>query len=125
MRDFSERRQAPRKRASMPSFIVVPRNRKVTACNVVDMSSAGAQLELSGSARAEHLPDVITLVLPRDKVEVSCEIRWRNCRRLGVKFLTCLRPTDYTLTMEHNSVVQTYAWIGCRSRREARATRFE
>jgi len=41
-----------------------------------------------------HLPDRFTLVLRQDKMDVDCEIVWREDWIIGVRFLGFPRPSQ-------------------------------
>ena len=93
----SEARRAPRKRVAVPGLIGVPGYRLHIPCRIVDMSAMGACAELVAPPDriklASELPDRLILVLANDRVEVDCRVQWRAGRRLGVQFLSGMRPT--------------------------------
>ena len=52
-------------------------------CVVRNVSNTGANLEVASPV---GIPDVFTLIIPKDGVTRLCEIAWRSARRVGVRF---------------------------------------
>jgi len=52
-------------------------------CVVRDISSTGAALEFSDLIR---IPDEFTLIMPDDRLKLSCRVVWRRGYRVGVRF---------------------------------------
>jgi hypothetical protein len=52
-------------------------------CVVRDISSTGAALEFADLIR---IPDEFTLIMPDDKLKLSCRVVWRRDYRVGVRF---------------------------------------
>ena len=96
---LGEARRAPRKRVAVPGLIGVPGYRLTVPCRIVDMSATGACATLVVSPRerirtAGELPDQVILVLRQDRVEIDCRVQWREGTRLGVQFLSGMRPSS-------------------------------
>jgi hypothetical protein len=52
-------------------------------CVVRDISSTGAALDFSDLIR---IPDEFTLIIPADRLKLSCRVVWRSEYRVGVRF---------------------------------------
>ena len=52
-------------------------------CVVRDISSTGAALEFSDLIR---IPNEFTLIMPDDRLKLSCRVVWRRGYRVGVRF---------------------------------------
>ena len=52
-------------------------------CVVRDISSTGAALDFSDLVR---VPDEFTLIIPDDRLKLSCRVVWRREYRVGVRF---------------------------------------
>ena len=52
-------------------------------CIVRDISSTGAALECSDLIR---IPNEFTLLMPDDRLKLSCRVVWRRGYRVGVRF---------------------------------------
>jgi len=52
-------------------------------CVIRDISSTGAALEFSDLIR---IPDEFTLIMPEDRLKLSCRVVWRSQYRVGVTF---------------------------------------
>ncbi|MDX2155108.1 MAG: PilZ domain-containing protein [Hyphomicrobiaceae bacterium] len=86
------KRRTRRKQTSLPAVLTFRTMRAQIPCTIVDMSGTGARLRLPpATARAygdaESLPGHCTLVLRIDRIQVDCEVMWRNDMSLGVRFL--------------------------------------
>ena len=92
-------RRAPRKAHILPAYVTAPDMANVVPARVIDMSATGAKIELTPMGRATgipmtHMPDRFVLVLRHDKLEVDCEIVWREEWIIGVRFLGFPRPSQ-------------------------------
>ena len=95
--ETSESRRAPRNQQSLPAYITGPGMGNIIPARVIDMSATGAKVELTPMGRSTgiplgDLPDRFALVLRQDRMEVDCEIVWRDEWLLGVRFLGFPRP---------------------------------
>ena len=81
-----ETRIAPRHRVAKPA-IIEHRGGKYP-CTVRDISSTGAALEFSDlvSQVMRLVPEKVTLVIPEDKLRLSCRVAWHRNYRMGVAF---------------------------------------
>ena len=52
-------------------------------CVIRDISSTGAALEFSDLIR---IPDEFTLMMPEERLNLSCRVVWRSQYRVGVTF---------------------------------------
>jgi len=52
-------------------------------CVIRDISSTGAALEFSDLVR---IPDEFTLMMPEERLNLSCRVVWRSQYRVGVTF---------------------------------------
>jgi hypothetical protein len=52
-------------------------------CVVRDISNTGAALEFSDLIR---IPNEFTLIMPDDRLKLSCRVVWRRGYRVGVRF---------------------------------------
>ena len=52
-------------------------------CVIRDISSTGAALEFSDLIR---IPDEFTLLMPEERLNLSCRVVWRSQYRVGVTF---------------------------------------
>lgn len=97
--DAAETRRAPRKSHMLPAYVTAPGMANIIPARVLDMSATGAKIELTPMGRATgvpmtHLPDRFMLVLRQDKMDVDCEIVWREEWVIGVRFLGFPRPSQ-------------------------------
>jgi hypothetical protein len=53
------------------------------SCVIRDISSTGAALEFSDLVR---IPDEFTLMMPEERLNLSCRVVWRSQYRVGVTF---------------------------------------
>lgn len=95
--DSPESRRAPRKAHLIPAYVTGPEIANIVPARVVDMSATGAKVELTPMGRATgvpltHLGERFTLVLRLDRMEVDCELVWREEWMIGVRFLGFPRP---------------------------------
>lgn len=65
------------------------------ACTVRDTSSTGARLEIvtqrGGNISRDGLPDQFTLFMPLDRLEVDCQVMWRQGPQAGVRYTSPAR----------------------------------
>lgn len=95
--DTPESRRAPRKSHMIPAYLTGPEIANIVPARVVDMSATGAKVELTPMGRATGVPltdlgERFTLVLRLDRMEVDCELIWREEWMIGVRFLGFPRP---------------------------------
>ena len=66
-------------------------------CTIRDTSSTGARLEAAaqrgGNISRDRVPDQFTLFMPADRLEVDCEVMWRQGLLLGVRYTSPTRRT--------------------------------
>ncbi len=66
-------------------------------CTIRDTSSTGARLELSvqrgGSMTRERIPEQFTLFMPADRLEIECQVMWRQGPQIGVRYASPARRT--------------------------------
>lgn len=66
-------------------------------CTIRDTSSTGARLETSaqrgGNISRDRVPDQFTLFMPADRLEVDCEVMWRQGLLVGVRYTSPARRT--------------------------------
>jgi len=67
------------------------------ACTVRDTSSTGVRLELTaqrgGNLSRDRVPDQFTLLMPADRLEVDCEVVWRQGPLVGARYTSPARRT--------------------------------
>jgi hypothetical protein len=56
-------------------------------CTVRDISSTGAAIELSDSAALVRHVKAFTLLIPEDRLRLSCRVVWQRDFRMGVAFV--------------------------------------
>ena len=79
---MSERRKRSRTMSSQPAAISWAGMRRIN-CMVRNFSSTGARLE--GTLPAS-LPQTFDLVFDDDRSALSCRVKWRRERAVGVEF---------------------------------------
>jgi hypothetical protein len=66
-------------------------------CTVRDTSSTGARLEVivqrGSNISRDRAPDQFTLFMPADRLEVDCQVMWRQGPLLGVRYTSPARRT--------------------------------
>ncbi len=66
-------------------------------CTIRDTSSTGARLETvaqrGGNISRDRVPDQFTLFMPADRLEVDCEVMWRQGLLMGVRYTSPTRRT--------------------------------
>lgn len=67
-------------------------------CTIRDTSSTGARLEVlavrGGNISRDSVPDRFTLFMPVDRLEVDCEVAWRQATLVGVRYVSPTRRTE-------------------------------
>ncbi len=67
------------------------------ACTIRDTSSTGARLEViaqrGGNISRDRIPDQFTLFMPADRLEVDCQVMWRQGAMVGVRYTSPARRT--------------------------------
>ena len=76
-----ETRVAPRVRVMKAAKINYGGDKHL--CVIRDISSTGAALEFSDLIR---IPDEFTLLMPEERLNLSCRVVWRSQYRVGVTF---------------------------------------
>ncbi|MCU0955527.1 MAG: hypothetical protein MUC37_13230 [Hyphomicrobium sp.] len=65
------------------------------ACTVRDTSSTGARIEVvtqrGGNISRDRVPDQFTLFMPAERLEVDCEVMWRQGQQAGVRYTSPTR----------------------------------
>ena len=77
-----ETRAAPRHRVMKPAKIEYGGMK--TPCTIRDLSVTGAALEIS--ELNGKVPATFNLILPQEKLKLSCHVVWRREFRIGVAF---------------------------------------
>ena len=77
-------RIAPRYRVNKPATIDYGGDKY--PCTVRDISSTGAALELSDLAQIVRRAKAFTLLIPEDRLRLSCRVVWQREYRVGVAF---------------------------------------
>jgi PilZ domain len=77
-------RIAPRYRVNKPATIDYGGDKY--PCMVRDISSTGAALELSDLAQIVRRAKAFTLLIPEDRLRLSCRVVWQRDYRVGVAF---------------------------------------
>ena len=90
--DAASRRWAKRKPASNTGNILFDGVSVPYICTVRDISSTGAQLEMTRNkynpdAASGFIPTYFTLIMPMDRTRVECQSMWRRGSLIGAKFL--------------------------------------
>jgi len=90
--DPSEQRFAKRRATKTRAVIVQPNNENQINCTVRDVSSTGALIHLpvessSVSRAGDYVNPRFVLRMPTEKVEVDCEMAWRQGYKIGVRFV--------------------------------------
>ena len=66
-------------------------------CTIRDTSSTGARLEVAaqrgGNISRDRVPDQFTLFMPADRLEVDCDVMWRQGLMVGVRYTSPTRRT--------------------------------
>jgi hypothetical protein len=66
-------------------------------CTIRDTSSTGARLEVQvqrgGNISRDRVPDQFTLFMPADRLEVDCQVMWRQGVMMGVRYTSPTRRT--------------------------------
>jgi len=81
----SDKRRFPRKKINTVAFLYTTDGWPLGECRIKDISTGGARL---AHAPSNEIPTEFLLSFSRDgKVRRRCELRWRNEKELGVRFL--------------------------------------
>jgi hypothetical protein len=96
-KETTNNRFAGRKAAQTPAKILWEGITTPFECTVRDISSTGAQLEMSRTkfnpeASPAALPHEFVLIIPLDRTAVDCRSMWRRGSRVGVRFMGMVRP---------------------------------
>lgn len=66
-------------------------------CTVRDTSSTGARLEIvvqrGGNISRDRVPDQFSLFMPLDRLEIDCQVMWRQGNLVGVRYTSPARRT--------------------------------
>jgi hypothetical protein len=66
-------------------------------CTIRDTSSTGARLEMviqrGGSMTRDRVPDQFMLFMPADRLEIDCQVMWRQGPQVGVRYASPARRT--------------------------------
>lgn len=66
-------------------------------CTIRDTSSTGARLEIGvqrgGNISRDRVPDQFSLFMPLDRLEVDCQVMWRQGNFIGVRYTSPARRT--------------------------------
>jgi hypothetical protein len=86
-----EPRRAQRKPMLTIGEIDIPGREAAIECTVLDLSTSGAKLKLSGATRraftpAVVLPETFRLIIARDGIAMDCRLAWRADDMVGVAF---------------------------------------
>jgi hypothetical protein len=76
-----ETRIAPRYRVTKPAKI--DHGGDKIECVIRDISATGAAIEISNLVR---IPDTFVLIIPEDRLRLTCRVVWRKEFRIGVAF---------------------------------------
>ncbi|MEO0730065.1 MAG: PilZ domain-containing protein [Pseudomonadota bacterium] len=92
----NEQRFANRRQTKMKAFILGGSSRPPLACTVRDISSTGVLIHLpvdatSVSRAGEEVPARFVLQMPLERIEVDCELAWRQAHRIGARFVSATR----------------------------------
>ena len=79
-----ETRSAPRFRVAKPARI--EDGGFMVACTVRDLSMTGAAVEIA-DLDTKVIPATFNLVVPEDRLRLSCRLVWRAAFRIGVTFI--------------------------------------
>jgi len=81
----SDKRKSPRKKIKAVGFLYTAEGWPLGECQIKDISTGGARF---AHALSDELPAEFLLSFSRDgKVRRRCEVRWRNEKEVGVRFL--------------------------------------
>jgi hypothetical protein len=80
---MNEKRRVPRLRTFKGGSIIFGVAPSVD-CIIRNMSEAGAQLAVEGSAA---IPDEFTLLIKPELIKRSCRVIWRKAGKIGVQFI--------------------------------------
>lgn len=125
----AEQRWAARRHVELSGYIFWDSCREALPVIVRDMSSCGALLELTASARSYldsiGRPDKFVLVMShlRERSEVLCSISRSSGNRIGVRFIGCFMTTNDVPKRQVARCKKTDSAAGMRSWMSARRGR--
>jgi hypothetical protein len=92
-----EARWAKRTPSRLGAQLLHPDLTAPISCTVRDTSSTGARLEVvvqrGGNISRDRVPDQFTLFMPADRLEVDCQVMWRQGPLMGVRYTSPARRT--------------------------------
>jgi hypothetical protein len=66
-------------------------------CTIRDTSSTGARLEVAvqrgGNISRDRVPDQFSLFMPLDRLEIDCQVMWRQANLIGIRYTSPARRT--------------------------------
>jgi len=66
-------------------------------CTIRDTSSTGARLEIAvqrgGNISRDRVPDQFSLFMPIDRLEIDCQVMWRQANLIGIRYTSPARRT--------------------------------
>ncbi|MEO1694207.1 MAG: PilZ domain-containing protein [Pseudomonadota bacterium] len=91
-----EQRFAKRRQTKMKAFVLRGSTKPPLTCTVRDISSTGVLIHLpvdavSVSRAGEEVTPRFTLQMPLERIEVDCELAWRQAHRIGARFVSATR----------------------------------
>lgn len=93
----AEARWARRTPARLGAQILEPSLVSPILCTIRDTSSTGARLEVQvqrgGNISRDRVPDQFKLFMPADRLEVDCQVMWRQGVMMGVRYTSPTRRT--------------------------------
>ncbi len=94
----AESRWAKRSPSRLGAQILHPNLVSPILCTIRDTSSTGARLEVAvtrgGTISRDSVPERFTLFMPSDRLEVDCEVAWRQGLVFGVRYVSPTRRTQ-------------------------------
>jgi hypothetical protein len=95
--DGAETRWARRTPSRLGAQILHPSLAVPMACTVRDTSSTGARLEIvvqrGGNISRDRVPDQFSLFMPLDRLEIDCQVMWRQANLIGIRYTSPARRT--------------------------------
>lgn len=87
-----DKRFAPRRAHKLAAYVSNKNSNGTQHCFVRDSSSTGLLIEMRGvAASANSLPDRLTVYIPIENCEFTCQVVWRAGSRAGLKFVAAAR----------------------------------
>jgi hypothetical protein len=91
----SDARWARRTTSRLGAQIMHPSLSTPITCTIRDTSSTGARLEIDvqrgGNISRDRVPDQFTLFMSADRLEIDCQVMWRQGPRVGVRYASPAR----------------------------------